>query len=336
MNELALQTSYQRLPQTVEELVDFILVGNEAVKSFKAKLRAASKANIAKNARDAALRDGRTCSKMVIEAESRLGELLTNSQKVPVVEPSGNGSLKGSEHTLPSGLDKKQSHYAQEIYRHPEIVEEVFTEYESKEDIPTKHAILKKIKERKRAEKIQEQKEEIKQGLEKPTGKYDILVVDPPWTFDGGEQSYDADGRRGTATYPTMSYEQIKNEPIPELSKENSILWLWTTHKDIWVAKEILEHWGFTYKGILVWNKEKMGIGTWLRFQCEFCLLGVKGKPFWEYHDIRDYISEPRKKHSEKPECFYDLINKKFMGSKLDYFGRVPREGWEVYGAGKY
>ena len=45
---------------------------------------------------------------------------------------------------------------------------------------------------------------------------------------------------------------------------------------DIWEAKKILEYWGFDYKGMVIWNKEKMGIGTWIRFQCEFCLLGIK------------------------------------------------------------
>ena len=332
MSELIALTS-ERLPQTVEDLVDFIIVGNEAIKSFKAKLQACNKSEIAKMARDQALSDGQRVSRLVIDAESRLGELLENTNNKNHIKNT-DGSLKGTIGGLPVGLDKKQSHYAQEIHRHPEIVEEVFENYKDKEDIPTKHAILKRIKEVKRAEKIQIQKEEIQKGIDNPTGQYDIIVVDPPWTFDGGEKSYDADGRRGTATYPTMTYEQIKNIEIP--TKDDSILWLWTTHKDIWAAKEIMEHWGFTYKGTLVWNKEKMGIGTWLRFQCEFCLLGIKGKPLWENKDIRDYISEPKRKHSEKPDCFYEMIDKKFTGLKLDYFGRKQREGWVVYGAGQF
>jgi hypothetical protein len=54
--------------------------------------------------------------KKTVEAESRLGELLENTSKVPLREPSkGKDSLKGSKPSLPSGLDKKQSHYAQEI-----------------------------------------------------------------------------------------------------------------------------------------------------------------------------------------------------------------------------
>ncbi len=52
-----------------------------------------------------------------------------------------------------------------------------------------------------------------------------------------------------------------------------------------------------------------MGMGSWFRMQCEFCLLGIKGKPFWNIKDMRDIISEGRTKHSQKPEGFYNLID---------------------------
>jgi len=38
---------------------------------------------------------------------------------------------------------------------------------------------------------------------------------------------------------------------------DKGILFLWTTHQFIWDAKELLEKWGYEYKAILVWNKEK-------------------------------------------------------------------------------
>ena len=155
-------------------------------------------------------------------------------------------------------------------------------------------------------------------------------MVDPPWHFEG---SYDADGRRTTASYPQMSYDEIKQIDIP--SKDDCILWLWTTHSDIRMAFEILEHWGFDYKGILVWDKEKMGIGTWLRFQCEFCLLGIKGKPLWENKNIRDILRESRTGHSNKPDCFYKMIDDNFVGKKLDYFYGKERKGWDRIGTGE-
>lgn len=180
----------------------------------------------------------------------------------------------------------------------------------------------------KREQEIKKQKEAIESGaIELPAGKYDVIVIDPPWQY---ATEYNPETRRGTSPYPEMSLEEIKNIEIP--AKDDCILWLWTTQKFIWEAKEILDHWGFEYKAMLIWDKEKMGIGRWLRLQCEFCLLGIKGKPIWDIKDIRDIIREPRREHSRKPEAFYKMIDENFVGRKLDYFSREKREGWEVFG----
>ncbi len=179
--------------------------------------------------------------------------------------------------------------------------------------------------------KIKEQEKEI--GKLKPekelSGVYDIIVMDPPWNYG---REYDPDSSRIASPYPEMNQKQLLNMNIPV--DKDGIMFLWTTHQFIWEAKELLESWGYDYKAILVWDKEKMGLGSWLRMQCEFCLLGIKGKPHWNIKDMRDLIRAPRKKHSQKPEEFYNLIDKYFDKKfrKLDYFARKKREGWIVYG----
>jgi len=193
--------------------------------------------------------------------------------------------------------------------------------------------ITEVVKERKieqRKQKIAEQVAQIKEdNLQKPTGDFDVVVVDPPWkvNFDYKPDHYMG---RVANPYPEMTVEQIKNIELPV--KEDSILWLWTTHSQIWGAIEILKHWGYEYKGILTWNKESMGIGKWLRKQCEFCLLGIKGHPIWTATDVRDIITEQKTSHSTKPESFYKIVEDNCVGRKLDYFARKKREGWEVYG----
>jgi len=57
-----------------------------------------------------------------------MGELLAAGQKVPTVEPSGKGSLRGSKPSLPAGITKKQSHQAQELAKHPEAIAEAVAE----------------------------------------------------------------------------------------------------------------------------------------------------------------------------------------------------------------
>jgi N6-adenosine-specific RNA methylase IME4 len=54
------------------------------------------------------------------------------------------------------------------------------------------------------------------------------------------------------------------------------------------------------YKATLVWNKEKIGMGAWFRMQCEFCLVGIKGKPYWENTTFRDIFKRTKKRAFKK------------------------------------
>jgi N6-adenosine-specific RNA methylase IME4/ParB-like chromosome segregation protein Spo0J len=194
--------------------------------------------------------------------------------------------------------------------------------------------IKKEEKKVERVELIQKQIEDIEEGLLPDlVGLFDVISVDPPWPYEGESKnltSFDSLGRRVANPYPEMSIEQIKNIELPLM--DNSVVLLWTTHKFLPDAFEILKEWELDYKATLVWNKEKLGMGAWFRMQCEFCLVGIKGKPYWENTTYRDIITESRREHSRKPDCFFEMIEKITMGNRLEYFSREKREGWKVFG----
>jgi len=200
------------------------------------------------------------------------------------------------------------------------------------------NAAYKEIKkEEKKAERIdviKKQIEDIEQGeLPELKGLFDVVSVDPPWNYEGESKkitSFDAVGRRVANPYPEMSTDEIKKIKLPLM--DDAVVLLWTTHKFLPDAFDILKEWDLDYKATLVWNKEKIGMGAWFRMQCEFCLVGVKGKPYWENTKYRDIIEEPRRQHSRKPDIFFDVIDKITLGRKLDYFSREKRNGWEVFG----
>ena len=185
-----------------------------------------------------------------------------------------------------------------------------------------------------RVELIQKQIEDIKEGLLPDlVGLFDVVSVDPPWPYEGDSKnitSFDSVGRRVSNPYPEMSIKQIKSIELPLM--ENAVVLLWTTHKFLPDAFEILKEWNLDYKATLVWNKENIGMGAWFRMQCEFCLVGVKGKPYWENTTYRDIIIESRREHSRKPDSFFEMIEKITMGNRLEYFSREKREGWKVFG----
>jgi len=194
--------------------------------------------------------------------------------------------------------------------------------------------IKKAEKKEKRVELIQKQIEDIEAGeLPELEGLFDVVSVDPPWPYEGESKSvtsFDAVGRRVANPYPEMSIQEIKDIEMPLM--DDSIVFLWTTHKFLPDAFDILKEWGMEYKATLVWNKEKIGMGAWFRMQCEFCLVGVKGKPYFENTKHRDIFSEGRREHSRKPDSFFTMVEEITLGRRLEYFSREERTGWEVFG----
>jgi N6-adenosine-specific RNA methylase IME4 len=128
-----------------------------------------------------------------------------------------------------------------------------------------------------------------------------------------------------------MTQEQLLEMEIA--AEDDCVMFLWTTQRFLWDAKELLDEWGFAYRSTIVWDKEKMGMGDLFRMQCEFCLVGIKGKPLLDNpNNLRDIIREARREHSRKPEAFYKLVETLCPYKKLEYFAREQREGYEVYG----
>jgi N6-adenosine-specific RNA methylase IME4 len=183
-------------------------------------------------------------------------------------------------------------------------------------------------KKEERAKEIEAQREAIKNGEAKlPSGVFEVVVMDPPWNYG---REYDPEGSRVANPYPEMTQGELLSMTPP--FAEDSVLFLWTTHQFIWDAKALMDEWGFEYKGIITWDKKKIGMGHWIRMQCEFCLLGIKGKPIWQNTTWRDIIEEPRREHSRKPETFYEMVEVVTVGRRLDFFSRGERQGWEAFG----
>lgn len=186
----------------------------------------------------------------------------------------------------------------------------------------------KQAKKEQREKEIAEQRDAIDSGAAKlPEGVFEVVVMDPPWNYG---REYDPAGSRVANPYPEMTQAELLAMEPP--FADDCAFFLWTTHQFIWDAKALLDHWGFAYKATLVWDKEKIGMGAWLRMQCEFCLVGIKGKPVWENTSWRDVIREPRREHSRKPETFYQMVEEITVGRRLDFFSRGERAGWEAFG----
>jgi N6-adenosine-specific RNA methylase IME4 len=129
-----------------------------------------------------------------------------------------------------------------------------------------------------------------------------------------------------------MPIEDIKAMPICDIADDNAILWLWTTNAHLRVAFDVVDAWGFEYKTLLTWAKDRMGTGEWLRGQTEHCLLAARGRPLFLHGNQTTFLEAARREHSRKPDEFYALVEATCPGGKVELFCRQRRAGWQGYG----
>ena len=160
-----------------------------------------------------------------------------------------------------------------------------------------------------------------------PDGKFNVIYADPPWQYDlslrGSPEEH----------YAVMDTKSICDLKVP--SAEDAVLFLWATNPKLEEALQVMKAWGFTYKTNLVWVKDKLGTGYYFRAQHELLLLGVKGKPNVPLEADRppSVLNATRRKHSQKPEEIYVLIERMYpQGNYLELFARGKRERWTMWG----
>ena len=305
-----------QLPNSIEKLQEFILIGQEKLKAYKLKLGIVKKLELAKGVRDKTLEDGQRMGEAILLAEAKLGELLP-----PLIDPTL--SRKGRRQ-LPEGITHKQSHYAQELARHPDLIEQELAEAQEHEDIPTKRGVLRKIQEVTREKERKEYKE---QPL--PKGKFHIIYADPPWQFDNAGLEQSAESK-----YPTMPTDGICKLPIQELCDIKAVLFLWATNAMLEDALRVCKAWGFDYKSNRVWIKDTTaGIGWFTISKHELLLIATKGEGMHPEKKFESWFKAKVEKHSKKPELVYEQIEMMYPNMKyVELFARKTREGWQSWG----
>ena len=165
--------------------------------------------------------------------------------------------------------------------------------------------------------------------------RYSVIYADPPWRYDEGTCA-DPAVRGIEANYPTMSDTEILGLPVSsKIAAEDAILFLWSTSPMLYKAMHVIDAWGFAYKTCMVWVKDKIGMGHFVRQRHELLLFATRGKIPTPATTARNdsVVEAPRGKHSEKPEVFRELIEKMYPGvPKIEMFARGSSEGWETWG----
>jgi len=225
----------------------------------------------------------------------------------------------------------KAAHVSRDTISKVKIIEDKATDEQKAKLISGNESIngiFREIKSLERIESIKATQERIAE-LTPPVGLYQVLVLDPAWTYG---RSTD-ETHRARNPYPSMTIDEMKDrEKLPIPAADDSIMWLWTTNAYLHEAFHLMETWGFTYKTTLTWVKDKIGLGDWLRGQTEHCLVGVKGGYRLIPGNTSTVLIADSAEHSVKPESFYNMVDRLCPGNKIDIFGRKKHAGWDIWG----
>jgi N6-adenosine-specific RNA methylase IME4 len=168
------------------------------------------------------------------------------------------------------------------------------------------------------------------------------VYADPPW-----EIKYIKETKKGIGVYElpykTMTDAEIIALPIKEVVADNAILFMWVVDSRIGIMPEIMKAWGFRYVTVaFVWNKLRKdkfayavnaNIGKYTKKSCEFCFVGTRGRSLAVNHTQLQYLAEPKREHSRKPDRIRKMIVS-MCGDlpRLELFARQKTEGWDVFG----
>lgn len=177
----------QNLPDKIEDLAKFVLIGREKLTSVRANIRAIDKLQLAEDVREQKKEEAQMLAEALLDAEVRIGDLLKqiptakgkrtdltpshqceevkkeeikNDTGVDFEQPIDTdvGKLKTKKQIVQElGFNPKQAERFETLSSNKEIVEQVKAEARENEDIPTRSRVLQLVKEKSKEEQAYEE-----------------------------------------------------------------------------------------------------------------------------------------------------------------------------------
>jgi len=166
---------------------------------------------------------------------------------------------------------------------------------------------------------------------------YNVLYADPPWKY---RDTCDA-GKRGAAhKYDLMNLQDIEQLPIQKIVAQDCACFMWATAPLMHEALHVMAAWGFIYKTVaFTWVKRTKhwklvwGMGSYTRANCEFVLLGIRGKLTRQSKGVHQVVEARVREHSQKPEEVRNKIVELYGDvPRVELFSRDQVPGWDMWG----
>ena len=164
--------------------------------------------------------------------------------------------------------------------------------------------------------------------------KYKTIYADPPWKETGGGQI----PRGAQRHFKVMNTEDIMALPIGRICENDCHLYLWTTNSHLPDGLRVMSAWGFRYITLIVWVKDKIGLGQYFRSMSLPLLFGVRGRlPYKsDSHGKRaqgtTVIFDKRgSKYAEETEKMREMIQKVSYSPAIELFARTHIDRWDCW-----
>jgi len=164
MNELITQTT--QLPDTIEDLTQFVLLGKSQLNAYMLKLRTVNRLSVAQEIRNQTLEETQEMANALIAAEQRIGELLlslpTSQGKRTDLQTSGHNSPEvetKAETVSRMGYGEREAKDYQQMAKNHDIVRKVIEDATANGEVVTKSAVMKEIQRAKEEAKAEAQAE---------------------------------------------------------------------------------------------------------------------------------------------------------------------------------
>lgn len=185
--------------------------------------------------------------------------------------------------------------------------------------------------------------------------KYQVIIADPPWSFNDKLKKMKAKTKRSADShYKVMTVADIAALDVASLADPaGCVLALWVPGSFMAAGLQVAQAWGFALKQNYIWVKTKkrklkahelvqpanhlaFGMGRLFRQTHETALICTSGKsvyPLLEDHSQRSVCFWPNMGHSQKPPCLHINLDDMFpKADRLELFARNDYAGWICVG----
>jgi len=152
-----LAVTRNNLPETIEDLTKFALIGREKLTAVRAEIRAIDKLKLANDVKQQKLLEAQDIAETVLDAETRIGELLRVIPERITGRPTAKSRCSAAPTLTPKqqaqteiGISRDQAKRFMKLAENKSIVEQAKAEVRERDDIVSRDFGLRKIDETKK------------------------------------------------------------------------------------------------------------------------------------------------------------------------------------------